>query len=167
MKLFSLLLILSAAGGAAEVSVQDSLDALRGLKSVTEVGVNFRDYSKRVLDAKVIVDKFLANTPKEDAQHVLIENIMTLHVLALKAWAAKIQRYSVEGVGEVIMAKPEFATCGDMPDLIAKATAKWEADKSGKAGRPILHLFTPAENLGNTIGLPTALWRCASTMLDR
>jgi hypothetical protein len=44
-----------SACGFAQAPASDALDALKGLRSVTEVGLSYRDYAPRVLDAKVKV----------------------------------------------------------------------------------------------------------------
>jgi hypothetical protein len=36
---------------------QEALDALKALRSVVQTGLDYRDYSQRVLDAKVKVDR--------------------------------------------------------------------------------------------------------------
>src|SRR4051794_3386519 len=38
--------------------LQEALDAIKALRSVTVSGINYRDYSQRTLDAKVKVDRY-------------------------------------------------------------------------------------------------------------
>jgi hypothetical protein len=41
--------------------VEDAMDALKALRSVTQSGITFRDYAPRVLDARVKVDRYLSS----------------------------------------------------------------------------------------------------------
>ena len=49
-----------SASPTAPPPARDALDALRGLQSVVESGLTYRDYATRVLDAKVKVDRYLS-----------------------------------------------------------------------------------------------------------
>jgi len=68
----------------------DALDALHALDSATEVGVNLRDYSTRVIDAKLKVDRYLRDAPAGDKLADSVRLIMKAHVTASKAWAANL-----------------------------------------------------------------------------
>jgi hypothetical protein len=46
-------------------SFQDALDALRSLRSVTEAGITYQEYSRRLLDAKVSIDRYFLSAPDE------------------------------------------------------------------------------------------------------
>jgi hypothetical protein len=160
-----------------DARVAGPIDALRGLNSVVEVGVNFRDYSTRVLDAKVKVDKYLADAPKDDDARTKMQSTMRLYVLALQAWSARIQKEvgPVE-IGEEIMASPEFSTCGDMPQLIEQAKSKrpWYEEttvkltEKQKAAMRSTDRSTPASNLASELrDHPGTLWKCAAEILKK
>ena len=60
--------------GAAPVSaevqpspVQEAMKAVRGLQSVSQGGITYRDYAPRVSDAKVIVDRYLQDTGEPES----------------------------------------------------------------------------------------------------
>jgi hypothetical protein len=50
---------------------QEALDAVRGLRSVTDSGISYSEYARRVLDAKVIVDKYVVSSKPAEAQSKL------------------------------------------------------------------------------------------------
>jgi hypothetical protein len=54
-----------SASPTAPPPARDALDALRGLQSVVESGLTYRDYATRVLDAKVKVDRYLSSSPND------------------------------------------------------------------------------------------------------
>jgi hypothetical protein len=71
----------------------EAIDAVRGLRSVTEAGLNYSQYSQRVLDAKVRVDRFTSSTSLNDAElGVIIQAAMHYYELASRAWSAKISK---------------------------------------------------------------------------
>jgi hypothetical protein len=71
----------------------EAIDAVRALRSVTEAGLNYSQYSKRVLDAKVKVDRFTSSTSQNDAElGAIIQAVMHYYELASRAWAAKIAK---------------------------------------------------------------------------
>ena len=70
----------------------DALDALKSLQSVTTAGLTYREYSPRVLDAKVRVDRYLQGEGRNRAFQVQIEQAMDLYVLASAAWSSKITK---------------------------------------------------------------------------
>ncbi len=74
-------------GPTAAPPVRDALDALRGLRSVVESGLTYRDYATRVLDAKVKVDRYLLSSPNDPSElRTAIEITMREYELAGKAW---------------------------------------------------------------------------------
>jgi len=141
----------------AQAPATDALDALKGLKSVTEAGVNFRDYSSRVLDAKVKVDKYLADAPKDDPARPQAETAMRLYVMAMQTWAMKIQRKgTATPIGEEILASPELSSCPAMQSLITVVMKEAEKAKDTPARYLGYHLFTSQG----------VLWKCAAEKLE-
>jgi hypothetical protein len=74
------------------------LITIRSLESALEVGLNFQEYSRRVLDAKVAVDSDILQWPEasEDTKRAAGAAI-ELYVLARSVWAANLRK---ELIGE-------------------------------------------------------------------
>ena len=70
---------------------QDSLDALKGLRSVTTSGIAYRDYATRVLDARVRIDRYLSfhDDKATEAQGAIRVAILE-YELASHAWEASL-----------------------------------------------------------------------------
>jgi hypothetical protein len=77
---------------------QEALEALQGLKSVTDAGVNYTNYAPRVLDAKIKVDRYLATAPADAPARVAIALAMHEFVLASQDWNATIGSRSTEQI---------------------------------------------------------------------
>src|SRR5580704_13046217 len=90
----------SAAGSSPYL---EALDALRGLRSITEAGVSYRDYAPRVLDAKIKIDRCLSAKPSVPAAGLLTLAIRQYNIAA-KAWSAKITNdfYQSGSIGTTI-----------------------------------------------------------------
>lgn len=69
----------------------DAMKSLRGLRSVTEGGVAYRDYATRMSDAKIVVDRYLAEA-KNDTTVPAIRLTMGFYAFAASAWNAKITK---------------------------------------------------------------------------
>lgn len=69
--------------------IKDALDALRSLRSVTQSGIDYRQYSTRVLDAKVKVDA-LAGEVSPAAVAAIAS--MRYYQLASNAWGSYINK---------------------------------------------------------------------------
>jgi hypothetical protein len=76
-----------SASPTAPPPARDALDALRGLQSVVESGLTYRDYATRVLDAKVKVDRYLSSSPNDPPElRKTIEIAMREYELAGQSW---------------------------------------------------------------------------------
>jgi hypothetical protein len=76
-----------SASPTAPPPARDALDALRGLQSVVESGLTYRDYATRVLDAKVKADRYLLSSPNDPPEHrKTIEIAMQEYELAGQSW---------------------------------------------------------------------------------
>src|SRR5450432_3453327 len=60
-----------------------ALDALSALQSVTSSGVTYMDYAKRVLDARIKVDKYMSSMP---ADRETFGAAMRYYELAAQLW---------------------------------------------------------------------------------
>ncbi len=69
--------------------IKEALVALRGLRSVTESGIDYRQYSTRVLDAKVRVDALAGDV---SYAAVAATAAMRYYQLASNAWGAYISK---------------------------------------------------------------------------
>src|SRR6266568_4543714 len=77
------------AGGA---SAQDALRALKGLHSAVKVGLSYRDYGPRVVDARIIVDQFLEMPPPPLRPMALdMHRAMTFYEMGLDIWGAQLK----------------------------------------------------------------------------
>jgi hypothetical protein len=73
--------------------LQEALDGLKALRSVTNSGIAYRDYAQRVLDARVKVDRYLSLADKGDVEsgHTRAVRVAMLeYELASQAWLTKI-----------------------------------------------------------------------------
>jgi hypothetical protein len=143
-----------SAGPAVPAPARDAVDALRGLQSVVESGITYRDYAARVLDAKVRVDHYLASFPNDPQElRKTIENAMREYELAGRSWNVQGDESAFKSL--------------ITPDLVERCPAAGKII-SGKG-------FKLAMDLG-TLGLPDrareqlkvdglyaheALWKCA------
>lgn len=128
---------------------EEAFGALRGLESVTKTGVNYREYARRVLDAKVIVDRYLRSETGQTEVRSKIQAAMQLYEFAAFVWNTDVTR----GEYEAIPTHPAVALC---PQALQGAVV------SAKR-------FTRRENPGEIaigIGFTGAgmspIWSCAS-----
>jgi uncharacterized protein YfaQ (DUF2300 family) len=70
------------------------MKALKGLASIAQAGVTYRDYAPRVLDAKVVVDRSLQSSPDE-----AIGAAMRLYVFVSSAWSVTLAEGDYESIG--------------------------------------------------------------------
>lgn len=83
-------------GSAPSAAVQSSLraEALRAVKGVQSAvagSISYRDYTPRVTDAKIVVDRYLDEEKSDpDAIKAQITAAMEYYTLASKAWSEKI-----------------------------------------------------------------------------
>jgi hypothetical protein len=140
--------------GSAPVSQQvpsqigQALDALKALNSVTSAGVTFREYSTRVLDAKVVVDRFLASAPQDPA-HDAISSAMGYHEMASQAWSTTFRRPLSGGPDTFLEVgtKLQHDSCPEAVKLVERAA-------TNHAGPGDLGLFVGQH--------PGPLWQCAA-----
>jgi hypothetical protein len=71
---------------SAESPDKAALDALRALRSITSSGISLRDYSPRVLDARVTVDRYLNSASKDAPGVANISLAMRYYEIANLAW---------------------------------------------------------------------------------
>ncbi len=71
-------------------AADEALNALKALRSAVESGVNYQEYSSRLNDAKIRVDRYLAQPDASDAAKQAVTRAMNYYVLARRAWNLKI-----------------------------------------------------------------------------
>jgi hypothetical protein len=142
---------------------QEALDALKALRSVTDSGIAYRDYSQRVLNAKVKVDQYLSTasddiTPLRSA----IGLAMREYELASQAWSGAITTSGVAliSVGRSIEQDSRISDCPAIREMI---------DQVDQNPNRRLRPTSPAartDSIGIRAGLrPALLWACASAQL--
>ena len=80
-------------------AAMESLDALKGLQSVTSVGISYREYASRVLDAKIKVDRYLAASGGGRAK-AAIGAAMRYYEMASQVWGFMILPASPNAAGQ-------------------------------------------------------------------
>ena len=130
-----------------QTASQEGLMALRSLTAATRVGLSYREYSRRVLDAKPSVDRFVASLGDAAAKTAATQ-AMALHVLASRAWYARIAKDRYDEVAN----DPALSAC-EPAKKIVEAAAK-------KDGFALDNSTWVALTVGGE-GLP-ALWSCAA-----
>jgi hypothetical protein len=67
-------------------SARLALEAVEALASVTKSGVNFKDYSERVAEAQIAVDRYENEFGKQDAFSIAVENALAHYRFANDFW---------------------------------------------------------------------------------
>jgi len=134
---------------------QEALDALQGLKSVTDAGVNYTNYAPRVLDAKIKVDRYLAAAPADAPGRDAIALAMREFVLASQDWNATIGSRATEqiAIGTEIMSDKNMAACPAIQALMASSNQETTAMKAFEIGPAY---FAARDGL-------RPLWQCAAS----
>lgn len=80
---------------AGPVTSQDALDALLALQSVTTSGITFRDYTPRVLDARIKIDQYLRTPENNDVDiRALMKSAMRYYEMAAEYWPLTVMPLS-------------------------------------------------------------------------
>ena len=86
----TILFAFGGCGSSTKNSKQKVLDELRSLESVASAGIAYQDYSRRVLDTKIVVDRILKEMPQSKTKDDLVE-IMECYVTAKNYWGYAIE----------------------------------------------------------------------------
>jgi hypothetical protein len=138
-------------------AAMSALNALRYIRSGTDAGVTFPDFSQRVKSAKVVVEGFLnAATIQDEGVRTAIGLAMRYYEITGAAWAATIAPTNstilqvLENIDTLLRNDPEFKSCSTLASGIAEVDAQWKPQ--AKPGV-----------LSYLIGKkPAYLWACAS-----
>ena len=146
----------------------ESLEVLKALTSVTNSGVGLQEYSRRVLDAKVTVDKYLASPKSDDAtRRAAIDAAMRYYEMASQAWNANARTNADSlsihlRIGRALREDPALKDCPDVVKTVAAA----DGYRS-----PLRRSPPQTEDERNALigaligGRPSALWSCAASKI--
>jgi hypothetical protein len=150
--------LLSAAAAEDLVALRaDAMKALQGLRSIASAGVTYRDYAPRVLDAKIIVDRYLLQPgAREEVAYTPIDMALRFYVLASRAWNVQIRQSGYE----VIAKDPLLPECPPIQALIRAGAELPIADVL----RKLHYTDTMIAGIAVASGVP-ALWQCAGEQL--
>jgi hypothetical protein len=83
-----------AAGNAVAA---EAVAELKKIESAVEAGINFPEYSRRVLDAKVSVDAILERLPEDHPIHEQLAKTMRAYIAARNLWGLIIRKGGTDG----------------------------------------------------------------------
>ena len=133
-------------------AMADALAALKELQSVVSGGVNYRDYGRRVGDAKIRVDRYLQGPDQEDALvKKAIADAMRFYASAALAWSARISNDYLDSrrVGN----DPSVKDCPHMATVVNEIME----------ARPANTNLPESQVIGIIVGLHfQPLWVCAA-----
>ena len=143
---------------------QEAMDALKAIRSVTGSGIAYRDYSQKVLEAKVQVDRYISSSANDSVDlRNAIERAMRQYELASQAWSGAIAHTENEltAIGKILEANSEISKCSAIWSMIG------QVDQSLDKNRPNWP-EERASKIGVRVGVrPALLWTCASGQLAR
>jgi hypothetical protein len=162
------LLLIATCGVACHrgPSPTEALDALRGLKSVTEAGLNFPEYSSRVLDAKVKVDRYMDIAKADDPLRAKIATTMRIHTIAVSVWEFKIRNERDRKDAELVLGDSAISGIPPMASRIKHAMEAVENLPRDDRGKVFSDL-SAVDFLGIDLTQygPQLLWQCADVTL--
>jgi hypothetical protein len=101
----------TTAGPAAAMTspIKDALRVLKSLQSATSVGISYRDYAPRVIDAKVQLDQLLSAAPDGPPKTALVQ-ALEIYVYASNVWNAQITKSGYESIAQ----DPSLGRCSTL-----------------------------------------------------
>jgi hypothetical protein len=137
-----------AAPIAAQASeLQEAIKALASMRSVVTSGVGYREYAPRVLDAKVIVDRYLQTSSIGDSEiKGAVRQAIQFYIFVSAAWNVYITKGDYAAIG----AHPTLSDC---PTAL-RAVTEYAQRLNQRIDPLTLGVFIQA-------GFP-ALWACAA-----
>lgn len=136
---------------AERQAAADVLEVLKTLQSITSTDVAYQDYRSRVLNTKIQVETYLQAESGDPAMKDRVYEAMTLHLLAVAAWDAKMvnRQSAYESVGT----HPALSLCPDIHPLLDLPPSTGVSE-------------TPAMNRGvNLAASLDRLWACADNKI--
>ncbi len=148
----SILLALAGAGPADADDFPTALRELQALRSVTEGSLSYIEYNRRLLDAKVIVDRYLRATAPRDSGRVAIEGALRQFLAADDAWRLYVRGHQFVD----LMPLPATSPIKECPLANRTMETLWlsmSAFERGSKGNDMLKMLVPLH------------WSCASDQL--
>jgi hypothetical protein len=154
----------TAAETKAAVSTADpaleAITALKNVESVLKAGVSYRDYSARVLGAKIVTDRMPSKNPEAKKA---VDLATEFYVIASVAWNASLARPGAPSW------EAQYAQAGGNP-VVKECPAMWAQIQNSEANRATMsrpaNAPSPAPEpvrYGLTISFKKdLLWSCAS-----
>jgi hypothetical protein len=102
----------------------EAMDSLKALQSIASMGVSYRDYTPKVLDAKVKVDKYMAETASQPSpSRSAIGLAMRFYELGAQAWNIKVSGNAGSmandtALGETLLNDPEITSCPGIAQMM-------------------------------------------------
>jgi len=124
-------------------AAMDAILALKELESVTVAGINYTEYSRRMLDTRIKIDRFLGIGGGDPELSLLIQRSMELYTFARAAWNSKITKDYDQGED------PRVDLCPPVANVRDSATAEQYVP------------LAVARGISVAVAVPT-LWTCAS-----
>lgn len=153
----------------------EAVDALRALRSVTGSGITYRDYSQRVLDSRVKVDRYLSSQSGDGPElGRAIRVAMLEYELASRAWRANVEILSDlwKSMGDT-MQDPEVAKCPAVRVVTTLVDNSRPTNPNAQDRAAILGIKAP--DRATTLGIKLAnagrdnlapdIWACASAQV--
>ncbi len=142
-------------------AAREALDALKALNSVTTVGVAYREYASRVLDAKVQVDRYL-RVNDESAAKPAISVAMRYYEVASQVWGLQFNHSPDafafgEGIARTLREDESFRECAPVQSLIAELASR--PKHKGLTYSPSMLPYMLGQQ-------PGKLWSCGSAKIN-
>ena len=71
---------------SADVDNRRAIDALKALRSAVEVDITLREYTTRLADAKIVVDRYLERKGGAPAPRAAVSSALSYYLAARQAW---------------------------------------------------------------------------------
>jgi hypothetical protein len=134
-------------------TARDTLTAFKAIHSVLDLGVNFNEYNRRLIDTKIRFDQYAERKPATPADanvRAALTSVMKYHRLALAVWSVKTQLG-----GDVLLSTFDALKgdpCARLRPLMGDIARNWPntEDRKIPVGEPWSERILPA------------LWSCAS-----
>lgn len=143
-----LALALLAAPASAATSATEAIQALKAMRSIVQLGTTYVDYSRRLTDATIIVDRY-TDEAKSSAAKLTISTALSYYQIARALWDAKIKlggSFPLKAIDSL-----RAQDCRQLKALVNKATEGRSKEELGEyATEETAELFV------------TTLWSCAA-----
>jgi hypothetical protein len=70
---------------------RQTLDALKAVRSVTTLGIAYRDYGQRLADAKIVVDRYLERKDQPAVTQAMVSRALRYYEAAYVIWGSQLR----------------------------------------------------------------------------